>query len=203
MDTSSRLYFATQNPNKLSEARAILGSSYTLLGLESLHTEPLREPYASLKENAVAKASYIADRYKVDCFAEDTGLFVRALGDEPGVHTSRYAGTGATDEENCQKLLDQLNQSTQREAYFCSLVALSCGGQLFFFEARCEGWISTQLKGASGFGYDPLFTPQGSSRSFAQMPATEKHRYSHRRKVLELLRKHLDQHPLSPTFPSI
>ena len=189
--SSLRLYFATQNLHKINEAQAILGSHYELSSLEGLHSAPLREPYATLKENAAAKASYIATRYKVNCFSEDTGLFVEALEGTPGVHTARYAGPDANDKENCRKLLLELGSTQHRAAYFLSVIALMQNNKCFFFEGRCKGSISTALEGSSGFGYDPIFMPEGASRSFAQMTSTEKHRYSHRRRVLEALRLHL------------
>ena len=189
----SLLYFATQNKHKLQEAQQILKKNYLIRGLDKLHEASLREPYLTLRENAAAKATYIGKRYEVNCFAEDTGIFVTALDGAPGVHTARYAAPKARDEENCRKLLEEIQEKKDRSAYFCSVVALFKSNQLHFFEDRCYGHISLQMKGTTGFGYDPLFIPQKSNRSFAQMSQIEKNYYSHRRKVLEMLRKHLEQ----------
>ena len=191
--TRSFLYFATQNKHKLKEAQQILGDNHLIKGLDELHDAPLREPYLSLRENAATKATYIGERYAVDCFAEDTGLFVDALKEMPGVHTSRYAGPEASDEENCRKLLAELREKQDRRAYFCSVVALLKNKQLHFFEACCYGHISPHMKGSAGFGYDAVFVPKGSSQTFAQMLQIEKNHYSHRRKVLEALKVHLEQ----------
>ena len=194
-----RLYFATQNMHKLREARAILGAKYELLGLGALHRVSLREPYETLRENAAIKASYISERYRVDCFAEDTGLFVSALEGAPGVHTARYAGRSANDEANCRKLLLELGETKERTAYFQSIIAWVSSDQCLFFEGKCRGRISMGFEGDSGFGYDPIFVPEGAEYSFAQMTGVEKNRYSHRRNALEALRLHLESSKQSTT----
>lgn len=185
------LYFATQNAHKVQEAQSILGNKRPILSLKGLHSAPLREPYASLQENAAAKATYIAARYQVSCFAEDTGLFVEALKGAPGVHTARYAGPDASDEQNCQKLLSALHAITTRKAYFCSYIALCHQGTLSFFKGYCYGSIATRPQGQTGFGYDPIFLPQNHTKSFAQMTSQAKNQHSHRRYALEALSQHL------------
>ena len=185
------LYFATQNKHKLQEAQAILGQKHPILGLADLHKSALREPYDSLRANAVVKATYIAKRYNVNCFSEDTGLFVPTLQGAPGVHTARYAGPQATDTENCEKLCRALKDNQNKEAYFCSIIALCYAGTLSCFEGRCYGHIRPIPRGISGFGYDPIFLPDGSTRSFAEMSQTEKNTRSHRRKALQALSQHL------------
>ncbi len=185
------LYFATQNTHKLQEAQAILGQTHPILGLADLHKSALREPYNSLRENAVVKATYIAKRYNVNCFSEDTGLFVPALQGAPGVHTARYAGPHATDKENCEKLCLALKDRHHTAAYFCSIIALCYAGTVCCFEGRCDGHIRPILKGISGFGYDPIFLPNGGIRSFAEMSQTEKNSCSHRHNALQALSQHL------------
>ena len=202
----SPLYFATQNKHKLHEAQHIFSQVFpieekiSLRDLSELHDgSPLPEPYDTLEKNAQSKASHIYLSYGVPCFSEDTGLFVKALNGRPGVHTARFAKEKATDEENIEKLLYEMRGLDDRTAYFGSCIALCLNGlRTQCFHATCPGSISYHRQKGQGFGYDPVFIPQGHSQAFSQLPPDIKNGCSHRRKAIEkmavFLKKHLGQH---------
>ncbi|EKD30809.1 MAG: Nucleoside-triphosphatase [uncultured bacterium] len=176
------LIFATANKHKLYEAQAILGDRFTLIVPAQLGlTEDIPETAETLSENAQMKARFLWEKFGKPCFADDTGLEVDFLNGRPGVYSARYAGLEADPLKNMQKLLKELNGSTCRKARFLTVVALILGeGSLFMFEGSLEGSILETVSGSGGFGYDPLFLPEGFSKTLAELPPDEKNRISHR-----------------------
>ncbi len=183
-----KIVFATNNLHKLSEAKALLENIFDIVSLKELGFEgDIPETGETLAENASQKSHFIFERYGVDCFADDTGLGVDALGGEPGVYSARYAGEQATYEENVTKLLQKLKGKSQRKASFKTVISLILDGKEFQFEGSVDGHILERRNGDSGFGYDPVFLPDGYTESFAEMPAELKNRISHRGKAVEKL----------------
>jgi XTP/dITP diphosphohydrolase len=183
-----KLIFATNNAHKLKEMRLALGSRVEIISLsEAGIIQEIPEPFDTLKENAREKAKTIHLLTGENCFSEDTGLEVDALGGEPGVHSARYAGEPVSYSNNSKKLLRALADSPNRRARFVTIICLILNNEEFFFEGRCEGQILRSPAGQEGFGYDPLFQPDGSSKSFAEMDPIEKNGFSHRRKAGDLL----------------
>ncbi len=182
--TPRTLVFATNNDHKLSELRSILGDSYRVLGLKDIGcTDDIVEDGKSLHENAAIKARYIRDRYGYDCLADDTGLLVDALDGAPGVHTARYAGDGHDSSANMRLLLHNLRDISdmdRRSARFMTVIALTDGDDILYFEGKAEGYIALAPRGDKGFGYDPVFIPQGSGLTFAEMDSYMKNSISHR-----------------------
>jgi XTP/dITP diphosphohydrolase len=184
-----KLIFASNNAHKLGEFRSAFGSSLEIISLEDAGIQKeIPEPFETLKENAQVKAQTIHQLSGgADCFSEDTGLEVDSLGGEPGVHSARYAGEPVSPANNISKLLRAMTDATNRQAHFITQICLIWEGQEHFFEGRCEGNILRSPDGVEGFGYDPVFMPDGSSKSFANMNMEEKNKYSHRRKAGDLL----------------
>ncbi|GIV32859.1 MAG: non-canonical purine NTP pyrophosphatase [Chitinophagales bacterium] len=182
---TTQLVFATNNPNKLAEARQIVGESIQILSLEDIqcHIE-LPETHDTLEENALEKARFVSSMYGVNCFAEDTGLEVEALGGEPGVYSARYAGPDKSSSDNIALLLKKMEGKTHRKARFRTVIALILEGKEYVFEGVITGDIAEYPDGDWGFGYDPVFIPEGSSVSFARMPPEVKNSKSHRRQAL-------------------
>lgn len=181
--TSKRpsLVFATNNAHKLSELRRIVGDTIDILSLGDIGcVEDIPENEPTLKGNALAKARWIHSRYGVDCFADDTGLEVDALAGAPGVMSARYAGPGHDSEANMTLLLKNMEGQANRNARFRTVIALILNGMEFTFEGKVEGRIALRPCGVDGFGYDPIFIPEGDVRTFAQYSADEKNRISHR-----------------------
>lgn len=186
------LVFATHNPGKLSEVQALMPESVTLLSLADLScTSEIPETADTLQGNARLKASFIYREYGRDCFADDTGLIVPYLGGAPGVHSARYASGERNDQANMNKLLQQLGDTTQREAYFETCICLCLGGQYHFFTGTAMGSIAFKKSGKKGFGYDPIFIPQGYNRTFADLDASKKNKISHRASALKQLVNYL------------
>ena len=184
-----KLVFATHNRHKLDEVRAALGPGFELLtpadcGL----TDEIPEDQDTLEGNAAQKAHFIHDRTGLNCFADDTGLEVTALGGEPGIYSARYAGPDCNPDDNIDLLLARLEDKEDRSARFRTVIALLIDGREYLFEGRVDGEIMpARSPGAEGFGYDPVFRPEGYEQTFAQMPLDEKNRISHRgRAVAEL-----------------
>lgn len=176
-----RMVFATNNAHKLEEIRAIAGDRLEILSLADIgcHDDiPENEP--TIEGNAIAKARWVRDRYGYDCFADDTGLMVDALGGEPGVHSARYAGPGHDSKANVDLLLSRLAGIADRKAHFTTVIALTEGDEVKVFEGRVDGEILTECDGEGGFGYDPVFRPEGYAESFASMTPEEKNAISHR-----------------------
>lgn len=193
-----KLVFATNNAHKLQEVRQILGDSFEVVGLHDIGcTEDIPETAETLEGNALQKARYVREHYGLDCFADDTGLEVRALDGAPGVHTARYAelfGTGETHDSNANMnlLLHNLENKSDRHARFRTVFALLYQGEEHLFEGIVEGEILHERHGSEGFGYDPVFEPEGRGISFAEMTAEDKNAISHRgratRKLVEFLK---------------
>lgn len=176
-----KIIFATNNRHKLTEAQEILGSGYQLVTPCDLGiTENIPEEQPTLEGNAFQKARYLYDRTGLDCFADDTGLEVAALGGAPGVHSARYATEGHDFEANVRLLLHNLEGISDRRARFRTVVALILDGQEYTFEGIVNGTIAESPRGGEGFGYDPVFIPDGYAETFAQMPAGLKNAISHR-----------------------
>ena len=176
-----RIVFATNNAHKLEEIRAIAGDRLEILSLADIgcHDDiPENEP--TIEGNAIAKARWVRDRYGYDCFADDTGLMVDARGREPGVHSARYAGPGHDSKANVDLLLSRLAGIADRKAHFTTVIALTEGDEVKVFEGRVDGEILTERDGEGGFGYDPVFRPEGYAESFASMTPEEKNAISHR-----------------------
>ncbi len=185
-----KIVFATNNAHKLSEVKAVLGEGFELVTLKEVGiTEDIPETGETLDENASIKARYVYQRTGLDCFADDTGLEVEALGGAPGVRSARYATDGHDFAANNRKLLKELDGETNRAARFRTVISLIRGGEEIQVEGIVRGTIATQESGAEGFGYDPLFIPEGRSVTFAEMSADEKNAISHRgRAVAELVK---------------
>lgn len=176
-----RIVFATNNAHKLEELRAIAGDRLEILSLADIgcHDDiPENEP--TIEGNAIAKARWVRDRYGYDCFADDTGLMVDALGGEPGVHSARYAGPGHDSQANVDLLLSRMAGIADRKAHFTTVIALTEGDEVKVFEGRVDGEILTERDGEGGFGYDPVFRPDGYTASFASMTPEDKNAISHR-----------------------
>lgn len=188
------LVFATNNAHKLEEIREILGEKFHIVSLKELGCqEDIPEEQDTLEGNALQKARYIRDKYKVNCFADDTGLEIEALGGEPGVYSARYAGDGHDSEANMRKVLDKMSGETNRRARFRTVIALLLEGQEHLFEGEVRGEILRERHGEGGFGYDPIFRPDGFAQSFAEMSLEDKNKISHRGRATEALRKFLNE----------
>lgn len=189
-----KLVFATNNRHKLDEVRAILGNRIEVLSLNDINChDEIPETADTLEGNALIKARYIHDKFGVDCFADDTGLEVEALGGEPGVYSARYAGEECDSEANMRKLLHNLTGKNNRNAQFRTVIALIIKGEEKLFNGIVKGTISHEKNGNSGFGYDPIFIPEGFSESFAQMTGDMKNSISHRYRATEELSNYLKQ----------
>lgn len=184
-----KLVFATNNAHKLDEIRAILGDRVEVLSLKDIHCEAdIPETADTLEGNAALKAEYIYKNYGLDCFADDTGLEVEALGGVPGVYSARYAGgEGHDSEANMKKLLVELEGKTNRKAQFRTAICLIEGGMEHLFEGVVKGKIIEKKRGCSGFGYDPVFVPEGYTETFAEMGNEEKNKISHRARATQKL----------------
>lgn len=183
-----KLVFATNNRHKLDEVRAIVGDRVEVLSLNDIGCyDDIPETADTLQGNALIKARYIHEKFGVDCFADDTGLEVEALDGAPGVYSARYAGKECDSEANMQKLLQNLTGKSNRNAQFRTVIALIIKGEEKLFNGIVKGTITEEKRGDSGFGYDPVFVPEGFSESFAQMSGDMKNSISHRyRATLEL-----------------
>ena len=197
-----RIVFATNNAHKLSEIRQILGNDIEILSLADIGChDDIPETADTLEGNALQKAQYVYDHYHISCFADDTGLEVDALGGEPGIYSARYAGDGHDSEANMQKLLQKLGENNNRKARFRTVIALiekeeddkvtEPAEKTSFFEGIVEGQIIREKRGQEGFGYDPIFQPDGYDETFAQLGLEIKNRISHRARAVEKLAKYL------------
>lgn len=183
----TKLVFATNNAHKLEEVRAILGNDYEVLSLADINLhEDIPETAGTLEGNALQKAQYVKQHYGLDCFADDTGLEVDALNGEPGVYSARYAGEGHDSEANMSKLLLKMNKKRNRKARFRTIVALIQGEDIHLFEGIVNGTIIKERRGKGGFGYDPIFVPEGYSQTLAEI-GEEKNKISHRARAIAKL----------------
>ena len=175
------LVFATHNPNKAREVQQMLGDAYEVKTLTDIGChEAIPETAETLEGNAHIKAMHVVENYGLDCFADDTGLEVDALNGRPGVRTARYAGENADAEQNMAKLLEELGSTEHRGAQFRTSICLVRGGVAERVEGVCKGRIAEERSGADGFGYDPVFIPEGETRTFAEMSPADKNAISHR-----------------------
>ena len=189
-----KLVFATNNRHKLEEVRAILGNKIEVLSLNDIDChDDIPETSDTLEGNALIKARYIHEKFGVDCFADDTGLEVEALNGEPGVYSARYAGEDCNPEANMYKLLQNLTGENNRNAQFRTVIALIINGEEKLFNGIVKGTISREKMGNAGFGYDPIFIPEGFSESFAQMTSEMKNSISHRYRATNELSNYLKQ----------
>lgn len=186
------IVFATNNKNKLRELREIVGDRFKILSLEEIGChDDIVEDGNTFADNALIKARYVKDKYGYDCFADDSGLEVDALGGAPGVYSARYAGEPSNSEKNIEKLLGELAGNQNRTARFRTVFALILGDDTHFFDGAVEGVITESRSGTDGFGYDPVFLPEGSNLTFAEMSHDEKNAISHRGKATRKLLKYL------------
>lgn len=183
-----KLVFASGNKHKLSEIASKLAAKIQVISMRDLGFEDeIEEPGATLEENAEIKAKHINGLYSIDCFADDTGLEIEALDGAPGVYSARFAGKGCSFDDNVQKTLDLLANKTNRKACFRTVICLIFNNETHFFEGRIDGEITTERFGTDGFGYDPIFRPIGSEKTFAQMSQSEKNQISHRALAVDKL----------------
>jgi XTP/dITP diphosphohydrolase len=183
-----KLVFATNNPNKLSELQDLVPEGIEILSLKDINcNEELPETNPTLEGNALQKAKYVFDNYGFNCFADDTGLEIEVLGGAPGVYSARYAGEDCKAEDNMQKVLEKLEHEDNRNAKFRTVIALIIKGEENLFEGECSGKITKTKSGAEGFGYDPIFIPEGHGITFAEMSKQEKGAISHRGKAVKQL----------------
>jgi len=182
-----QLVFATANPNKVAEVKMKLGDGYDFLSLADIGcTEEIPETTGTLEGNALQKARYVKDTYGYDCFAEDSGLEIDALNNRPGVDTAHYSGSRDA-AANMTKVLAELTGEVHRTARFRAVIALIVDGKEELFEGRVDGWIAKDMAGDGGFGYDPIFIPEGHTQTFAQLPQDVKKGISHRSRAVEKL----------------
>jgi XTP/dITP diphosphohydrolase len=190
---STKLIFATNNKHKLEEVSDILKNNYQIVSLQEINcTEDIPETADTLEGNALQKALFIKEHYGYDCFADDTGLEVPALNNEPGVYSARYAGEDKNSADNRQKLLQNLTGKSERSARFRTAIALIKDGKQHLFEGIVEGEIITEERGETGFGYDSIFVPNGYTQTFAELGNEIKNTISHRAAAIQQLKQFLD-----------
>ena len=183
----SKLVFATNNAHKLDEVRGML-PQFEVLSLSDLNChEDIPETADTFQGNAALKADYITEKYGLDCFSDDSGLEIEALHGAPSVYSARYAGEPVNHEKNIEKVLQNMSGETHRNARFITVIALNYKGEKYFFEGTVEGQILTGKHGTAGFGYDPIFKPNGFDRTFAEMTQEEKAKISHRGNAVKKL----------------
>lgn len=190
-----KLVLASNNKHKLEEMRAILGNDIEILSLSDINChDEIPEEQDTIEGNAMEKAHYIHDKFGVDCFADDTGLEVECLGGEPGVYSARYAGEHPTFADNIAKLLANMDGKENRKARFRTAIALILNGEEHIFEGEVNGQIIKEYRGHNGFGYDPVFLPDGYSQTFAELPAEIKNKISHRGNAAKKLAEFLNNY---------
>lgn len=197
LKNNMQICFATNNTKKLEEIRRALGVEWQVLSLEEVGChEELPETGETLEANSAQKANWVWDHYKIACFADDTGLEVEALGGEPGVYSARYAGPQRSNEANMQLLLQKLQAKQNRSARFRTVLTYRSAGGQWQFEGEVKGTIIEEGRGTQGFGYDPVFVPEGHSSTFAEMSLDEKNSMSHRARAMKKLVDFLQQNPV-------
>jgi XTP/dITP diphosphohydrolase len=183
-----QLVFATNNAHKLEEVQAKASNKIKLLSLDDINChDDIAETGLTFNENASIKSRYIYQKYQLNCFGDDSGLEIEALNNEPGIYSARYAGTHGNHQANMDKVLDKLKRAANRRARFRTVISLMWNGSEHFFEGTVEGTIPTELCGTAGFGYDPIFEPDGYNITFAEMSMDEKNRISHRGRAVDQL----------------
>ena len=182
------LVFATNNPYKLFEINQALKNRIHIVGLKEIGCdEDIPETAETIEDNAIQKAKYVSEKYHCNCFADDTGLEIECLQGRPGVYSARYAGEGRSFEDNMNKVLEEMQGIANRKARFRCIIALQMDDELHLFEGIVNGSITTEKQGREGFGYDPIFLPEGHNRTFAEMVIEEKNLISHRGLAVEKL----------------
>ena len=190
-----KLVFATNNINKLKEVLALLPETITLLSLKDIGCEEdIPETQPTIEGNAMQKALYVSEHYGYDCFADDTGLEVNALDGAPGVYSARYAGNHRDANDNMDKVLENLKDQSNRSAHFKTVIALHLNDKVYTFTGLCKGEITIQRHGEKGFGYDPIFKPNGYQQTFAQMDLGLKNQIGHRGKAVQQLIEFLNNY---------
>lgn len=183
-----KLVFASNNKHKIKELKELLPDKFEIVSLEDIGcTEDIAETADTIEGNAVLKANYVTQNYGLPCFADDSGLEVEALDGAPGVYSARYAGEQKSDSDNIAKLLEQLKHSENRKAQFKTVIVLNLNNQQHLFTGIIEGEITTAKRGTNGFGYDPVFIAENSSKTFAELTSEEKNKVSHRARAVEQL----------------
>jgi len=189
-----KLVFATNNQNKVDEVRSVLGKRFDIISLKEAGIDiDIPEPHDTLEANASEKSKTIFKLTNKNCFSEDTGLEVEALNGAPGVKSARYAGENRSFEDNIEKLLSALRPADNKAARFRTVISLILDGKEHLFEGICPGRITSTKKGSHGFGYDPVFVPDGSEKTFAEMEMEEKNKFSHRKKAMKKLIEFLNK----------
>lgn len=189
-----KLIFASSNAHKTAEIQSKLNGRFQIVNLKDLgFTDDIPETAKDLEGNATIKAQFCASKFGVDCFADDTGLEIEALNGEPGVYSARYAGEHRSNSDNMDLVLEKLSSQTNRAACFRTVITLIYKGKEYCFEGRVDGHIQTEKKGEAGFGYDPIFVPEGFDKSFAEMTQAEKNSMSHRARAIEKMVKFLNE----------
>lgn len=187
-----KIVFATNNKHKLDEVRKIIAGKIEIVSLEEIGCQDdIPETADTLEGNALLKANYIKNKFGLDCFADDTGLEVEALNNAPGVYSARYAGIAHDSEANMKKLLSELKGKENRKARFRTVIALVIGRDIHLFEGIVKGTIETEKKGENGFGYDPVFVPEGYTQTFAELGDNIKNNISHRAEAVRKLNDYL------------
>ena len=190
-----KLVFATNNPNKLQEVSNMISNQIKIISLKDIcFNEEIIESENTIKGNAILKANFIKNNYGYDCFADDTGLEVDFLNGKPGVYSKRFSGKNSTDELNMQKLIECMEESTNRTARFKTVIALNINNKLTTFTGICEGEILTKKRGSNGFGYDPIFLPKGYNKTFGEMEMIDKNKIGHRSKAVNKLITYLNNY---------
>ncbi len=188
------LIFATNNRNKVAEIQSLVGANFTIIPLKEAVIEiEIPEPHDQLEANAHEKAVTIFNLTHQNCFSEDTGLEIEALDGAPGVKSARYAGENSNAQDNIDLVLNRMTGIENRSAQFRTVICLIWENQTHYFEGVCKGQILSNMRGENGFGYDPIFVPDGASKSFANMTMEEKNQFSHRKKAVAQLFEFLDK----------
>ena len=181
-----KLVFATQNDNKAQEIQSLLPEYFKILTLKDIKCfDDIAETADTLEGNSLIKASFISETYNLNCFADDTGLEIESLDFRPGVHSARYAGPDKSAAANIDKVLSELEGKSKRNAQFRTIITLILNSSTFTFEGIVHGEIIPEKRGENGFGYDPIFVPEGALKTFAEMTLTEKNQYSHRARAFQ------------------
>ena len=180
------LVFATHNSNKAKEIQSLLPADFQILTLTQINcNEEISETAQTLEGNSLLKAQFVNDNFNLNCFADDTGLEIKALNGRPGVYSARYAGEEKSAESNMNRVLSELKNESNRKAQFRTVITLILNDKTHIFEGVINGTISAEKKGIDGFGYDPIFIPEGETRTFAEMTLEEKNQQSHRARAFE------------------
>ncbi len=189
-----KLLFASSNQHKIEEIRSIIPCKYELVSLSDIgFTEEIPETSTTIEGNAIQKATFLSQKLDIPCFADDTGLCISTLNGEPGVYSARYAGDKKNTKDNIELVLKKLQGKSNREAYFETVIALYIHGEIHVFSGKVEGKITQDCKGTNGFGYDPIYQPNGFTKTFAELTSDEKNQLSHRKLALTKMMTYLEQ----------